>query len=66
MCVAGKERLDQIKRFDMPDFRPRKDWVREMKRYGILATDLDPIASIDVYAVEKKYWQSLWYRPAPN
>jgi hypothetical protein len=62
MCVAGTERLDRIKRFDMPDFRPRKDWVREMKRYGILAADLDSSAAVDVYAVEKKYWQSLWYR----
>ena len=66
MCVAGKERLDQIKRFDMPDFRPRKDWVREMKRYGILSADFDPGARVDVYSVEKKYWQSLWYRPAAN
>jgi hypothetical protein len=37
-----------------------------MKRYGILAADLDPKATVDVYAVEKKYWQSLWYQPARN
>ncbi len=64
MCVAGKERLQQIKRFDMPDFRPRKDWVREMVRFGILAPgDLAPDRPMNVYAVERKYWQSLWYQP---
>ena len=64
MCVAGKERLRRIKRFDMPDFRPRKDWVREMVRFGILAPgDLAPDRPMNVYAVERKYWQSLWYQP---
>jgi len=64
MCVAGRERLQQVKRFDMPDFRPRKDWVREMVRFGILEP-ASPAADrpMDVYAVERKYWQSLWYQP---
>ena len=39
----------------MPDFHPRADWVREMKRYSILP--------IDCYATEQRYWQSLWYTP---
>ncbi len=63
MCAAGKERLDQIKRFDMPGFRPRAEWVREMKRYGVLDTNAALDAEYDVYAIEKKYWESLWYRP---
>jgi hypothetical protein len=66
MCVTGKERLEQIKRFDMANFRPRQDWVREMKRYGILAAEMKSDEQVDVYAVEKKYWESLWYRPAAN
>ena len=64
LCVAGKERLEQVKRFDMADFRPRQDWVREMKRYGILASDTKPEQGLDVYATERKYWESLWYQPA--
>ncbi len=48
----------------MPDFRPRADWVREMKRYGILPAGLSPTAQIDCYATEQKYWQSLWHNPA--
>ena len=64
LCVAGKQALAQgNRRFDMPDFRPRADWVREMKRYGILPVDLAPAALIDCYVTEQRYWQSLWYRP---
>ncbi len=66
MCQAGKERLDQIKRFDMPGFRPRQDWVREMKRYGVLPESLGPSDPIDAYAVEERYWESLWHQPAPD
>jgi hypothetical protein len=61
MCVAGRDRLNEIKRFDMPDFRPRRDWVREMKRYGILPPSLDPDKDkLDVYEVERRYWDALW------
>lgn len=62
MCVEGKKRLDQIKRFDMPGFAPREAWVREMRRYGILekTARLDG-QSLDVYALEQRYWRSLWY-----
>jgi mono/diheme cytochrome c family protein len=63
LCRAGKERLDKMKRFDMPGFQPDPAYVREMKRYGIFVTDDQSGASIDVYAADRKYWQSLWWRP---
>ncbi|HOX56335.1 MAG TPA: hypothetical protein P5205_07385 [Candidatus Paceibacterota bacterium] len=64
LCVAGKEALaHDTGRFDMPGFRPRADWVREMKRYGVLPLDLDADVRVDCYAAEQKYWESLWYRP---
>ncbi len=60
---AGKY-LEGIKRFDMPGFRPRPEYVREMKRYGLLAESFDPATGpIDVYQTDRAYWQSLWYRP---
>jgi hypothetical protein len=62
----AKKHLDTIKRFDMPGFRPRYDWVREMKRYGILPAGTTPEEVTDVYAVERAYWESLWYQPAPS
>ncbi len=59
-----KNDLDRRKRFDMPDFRPREDYVREMKKYGILPADCNPDTDpVDVYALDRAYWKSLWYRP---
>ncbi len=33
-----------------------------MKRYDILPADLPDDAAVDVYATERAYWRSLWYR----
>ncbi|HWI57233.1 MAG TPA: hypothetical protein VNZ22_08400, partial [Bacillota bacterium] len=64
MCRAGERKLQEIKRFDMPGFKPRPEYVREMKRYGILPESFDLARdSIDVYAVDRKYWESLWFQP---
>ena len=64
MVQAGKKRLDEVKRFDMPGFKPRKEYIREMKRYGVLdgSFDLDK-NDIDVYKLDEYYWQHLWYYP---
>ena len=62
-CIAGRKHLEKIKRFDMPDFRPRQSYVREMKRYGVLPKNLAADAEIDVYATDQAYWRSLWHRP---
>jgi hypothetical protein len=63
MCAEGKTSLDKIKRFDMPGFAPPAGYISEMKRYGILPEDLPEDAEIDVYAADRKYWQSLWHKP---
>jgi hypothetical protein len=63
MCCEGKRFLEKIKRFDMPGFVPPAGYVSEMKNYGILPDDLPDEAVIDVYATDRRYWQSLWYRP---
>ncbi|MGB2819884.1 MAG: hypothetical protein WBF17_02810 [Phycisphaerae bacterium] len=60
----AKESLDRATRFDMPNFRPNEHYVREMKRYGILASDADPARKlIDVYETDRAYWKSFWFRP---
>ena len=65
MVTRGQARLDEIKRFDMPGFRPDPAYVREMKRYGVLPATLDPAKdAIDVYATDRTYWRSLWWRPS--
>ena len=61
---AAKARLEKIKRFDMPGFRPNEHYVREMKRYGILPADFDLANDpINVYEVDQAYWRSLWHQP---
>ena len=47
----------------MEGFRPRQEWVREMRRYGVLPPDHDPEADCDVYATDERYWRSFWHEP---
>lgn len=63
MVTAGKEYLGTIKRFDMPGFRPCAPYLREMKHYGILPSNLRDDEPVDPYQLDRRYWQSLWYRP---
>lgn len=60
--IETAERLEQIKRFDMPGFCPPAPYVREMKRYGILAADVAADSPMDVYATDREYWRSLWWK----
>jgi hypothetical protein len=60
--LAAQKALDGMKRFDMPGFHPGPEYVREMVRFGILSRTLDK--PIDVYAVDRLYWESHWYRPS--
>jgi hypothetical protein len=54
-------RLEEGKRFDMPGFRPNQHYIREMQRFGFLPKDLKPDDPIDVYAVDRAYWDSFRY-----
>jgi hypothetical protein len=60
---AARRKLDEIKRFDMPGFRPNDHYIREMQRYGVLPQGLPADAPIDVYKTDEAYWRSLWHRP---
>ncbi len=62
---ANKEHLERIGRFDMPHFRPREEYLREMVRYGVLAPDYPREGPLDPYELDRRYWESLWYRPSP-
>jgi len=62
MAAAGRDNLERIKRFDMPGFRPRPEFLREMRRFGILPPDQPRDAEIDCYAMDRAYWESLWYQ----
>ncbi len=40
LSERGRDELNEMQRFDMPDFQPTDAYVREMKRYGILEADV--------------------------
>jgi hypothetical protein len=58
MITAGKSRLETIKRFDMPGYRPPAPYLREMVRYGVLPNYPGPEDPVDVYAIDRVYWES--------
>lgn len=63
MVNEGKRYLEGITRFDMANFRPRPEYYREMRRYGVLPANFDAGSQADVYDIDRRYWESLWYRP---
>lgn len=58
--VRARDRLEQIRRFDMPGFRPNEPYIREMKRFGILPDSVGAQGPVDVYAADDTYWRSFW------
>jgi hypothetical protein len=64
MMQAGKARLEEMGRFDMPTFRPPMPYIREMRRYGILPATVKPGDKVDYYAADRAYWKSFWWPTA--
>ncbi len=65
LCEAGKRHLEQVKRFDMPGFKPREEYIREMKRFGLLPETFDISKDpLDIYQLDRRYWDSFIYQPA--
>lgn len=64
MVRDGQRFLEKIKRFDMPGFLPRVEYLHEMKRYGVLPADTPEDKPIDCYELDQAYWRSLW-KPTP-
>ena len=42
-------------------YTPRRDYVREMIRYGVLPVDHDFNASVDPFELDKAYWEMFRY-----
>lgn len=62
--TRGRQAVDVRPRYGTPAFRPNRQYIRELKRYGILAADFDPATSpLDIFAADQRYWQSFWYIP---
>jgi len=59
-----RSQYDQPPRFGMPGFQPNRQYIREMKRFGILPANFDPATGpIDIFETDQRYWQLFWYRP---
>ena len=65
ICAAqARQKKDASGRPDLPGFCPNPNYVRWMKRWGILPAAFDPgKGPVDVYAADRAYWRSLEYKP---
>ncbi len=60
----GKELLDREPRYGAAGFRPNWQYIREMKKYGILPAAFDLARDpVDWFELDQKYWRSAWYTP---
>jgi hypothetical protein len=60
----GKARIDAEPRFSTPGFRPNRQYVREMKKFGILPSSFDLSKDeSNVFELDQKFWKSSWYEP---
>jgi hypothetical protein len=58
-----RKKLEQDKRFDMSGFRPNKDYIREMQKYGLIKKNLQDDETFDYYKIEREYFDSWYYDP---
>ena len=59
-----KRRADQVPRYGMPGFKPNRQYIREMKKFGVLSPEFDLNQEpIDVFETDRRYWNLFWYRP---
>jgi hypothetical protein len=57
----AKTVYDAEPRYATPGFKPNPQYVREMKRFGILPETFDRQRdSLDVFATDQAYWRSFW------
>jgi mono/diheme cytochrome c family protein len=60
----GKKQMEKVPRFGTPAFKPNPQYVREMKRFGVLKPQFnlarDPI---DIFETDQRYWKLFWYEP---
>jgi hypothetical protein len=61
----AKAAVEAEQQFGTPQFRPNHQYIREMKRFGILPAGFDPTKDpVDAFATDEKYWRLFWYAPA--
>ncbi len=67
---SGKALYDARPPWGSPGWKPNPQYVREMKRFGLLSETFDPATeTFDPFVMDQAYWRSLWPAcgtPAPN
>ncbi|MHC4111599.1 MAG: HzsA-related protein [Planctomycetota bacterium] len=60
----GKRQMDKVARFGTTAFKPNRQYVREMKRFGVLKPEFNlDREPIDIFETDQRYWELFWYRP---
>ncbi|MFZ9937538.1 MAG: hypothetical protein ACO3JG_10855 [Luteolibacter sp.] len=57
--------VPQVMLYGFLGFQPRCEYLREMKRYGVLPADFDleQPAAVDCYALDEACWHLFHHRP---
>jgi hypothetical protein len=59
----AKELLDAEPRYATPGFKPNRQYLREMRRYGLLPEDSsDSPENVNVFQLDQRYWRSLCWK----
>lgn len=62
--VKARTLYEEGKTYGSPTFKPNRQYIREMKKYGVLPQSFDITKNeIDVFQTDQKYWKSFWYVP---
>jgi len=60
----GQMQMEQVPRFGTTKFKPNRQYVREMKRFGVLKPEFNlDQEPIDIFETDQRYWKLFWYRP---
>ena len=61
----GSEQMEKVARFGTEAFKPNRQYVREMKKFGVLPAGFDVSRdAIDIFETDQKYFELFWCRPS--
>lgn len=62
---GGQALLDRQPRYGTPGFQPNPQYVRELKRFGVLPAGWEADRTpLDGFLNDQAYWRALWVAPA--
>jgi hypothetical protein len=58
----GQAQWSSTPRYGNPGFQPNTQYVRELKRFGVITEDFVPGSHpLDYFATDQAYWKALWF-----